>query len=115
MQLVDDALMSATKAGKKTSNEADKAFKNSVSKLSEYEIKYHFKETVAKMVEKAEEEDKSSLKTLNSLLEKFRVRKELITLLHCTLMPIFSRRRRNRRRKSSFFSTSPFQIKIPPS
>jgi hypothetical protein len=106
--------MSATEAGKKTSNEADEAFKNAVSELGDYEKKNHFKETVTKRIEMAEKADKSSLKVLNSLMEKFRVREELITLLHHSLMLIFSRRRRNRRCQSSFFSTSPFQIKIPP-
>ena len=113
MQLVDDALMSATEAGKKTSKKADEAFNNAVSRLGDYEREYHFKETVAERIKIAGEADKSSLKVLNSLIEKFRVREELITLLHHTLMLIFSRRRRRRQRKSSFFSTTPFQIKIP--
>ena len=101
LQLVDDALMSATEAGKKTSKEADEAFKNAVSELVVYEGKYHLEENDAERVEKAdaervkknvaerikvaEEADKSSLKTLNSLMEKFRVREKLITLLHHTL------------------------------
>lgn len=72
LQLVDDALMSATQAGKKTSKKADEAFKNAVSKLGDYEREYHFMETVAESIKIAEEVDKSSMKVLNSLIEKFR-------------------------------------------
>lgn len=78
--------MSATEAEKKTSKEADEAFKSAVSKLGDYEREYHFKETVAERIKMAEEADKSSLKTLNSLMKKFRVREDLITSLHRTLM-----------------------------
>ena len=39
LQLVDNALMSAAKAGKKTSKEADEVFKEAVNMLSEYERK----------------------------------------------------------------------------
>jgi len=76
--------MSATKAGKKTSKEADEAFKNAVSTLGDYERRYHYKETVAESINMAEEADKSSMKFLNSLMEKFRVREDLITLFHRT-------------------------------
>lgn len=102
--------MLATKAGKKTSEEADKAFEYAVSRLGYYEWKYHLKDSgaVAKRIKTAEEVDKSSLKFLNNLKEKFRVREELMTLLHHTLKLIISRWRRCRRPKSSFFSTSPF-------
>ena len=76
LQFVDDALMSAAKAGKKTSKETDEAFKEAVNMLSDYERKYHSKseETVSRRMEKAEEEDKSSLKVLNRLKEAFCVR-----------------------------------------
>jgi hypothetical protein len=78
--------MSATEAGKKTSKQADKGFKDAASELGKYEIKYHPKnlKTVAERIEMAEKADKSSLKTLNSLMEKFRVRGRLITLLRHT-------------------------------
>ena len=86
LQLVDDALISAIEAGKKTSKEADEAFRNAVSRLSEYGTKYHPKETVAERIEVAGVTDKSSLKVLNRLRETFRVREELITCLHHTLI-----------------------------
>ena len=108
LKLVDEALMLATKAGKKTTKKADEAFKNAVSKLGEYEKECHKIETVAKRIKTAEEVDKSSVKFLNSLKEKFRVREELMTLLHHTLTLIISRWRRGKRPRSSFFTTSPF-------
>jgi hypothetical protein len=112
LELVDHALKSATEAGKKTSNEADEAFTNAASKLSDYGRVYHPNVTVAERIEMAEKTDKSSLKLLNRMMETFRVR-DLITLLHHTLTLIFRRRRRDGYRKSSFLSTSPFQITIP--
>lgn len=68
--------MSAAKAGMKTSKEADDAFKEAVRILSRYERKYHSESevTVSERMEKAEGEDKSSLKFLNRLKETFRVR-----------------------------------------
>lgn len=113
LESVDDALMSATEARKKTSKKADEAFKNAVNILGGYEKKYHPKpelETVAKVIEKAGEVDKSSSKILNSLMERFRVREELTTLLHHTFMLIFSRLNRNQRFQWSFLSTIPLQI-----
>jgi hypothetical protein len=91
-QLVDDALMSAAKAGKKTTEEADTAFEYAVSRLGYYEGKYHSKKTVVKRIKAAEKEDKSSLKVLNGLMERICVREELIifTSLHHTLILIFS-------------------------
>jgi len=91
LQAVDDALKSAVKAEKKTSEGADQAFKNAVNVLTNYERNYHPHETVAKRMEKAEEEDKSSLKVLNRLRETFCVREELIPLLHRILILIPSR------------------------
>jgi hypothetical protein len=113
LEVIDDALMSATKAEKKTSEEADKAFEYAVSRLGYYEWKYHSNKIVVESMKEAEETDKSSLKFLNSLEEKCRVRAKLMTLLHHTLTLIFSRLRRDRRRKSTSLSTSPFQIKSP--
>jgi SHS2 domain-containing protein len=74
LQAVDDALKSAAEAEKKTSNGADEAFKNAVKMLMEYGSDYHPVEAVAERMEKAEEEDKSSLKILNRLKEALRVR-----------------------------------------
>jgi hypothetical protein len=105
--------MSATEAKKGTSEKANKAFDDAVSELVEYEKKNYSKKTVAERIKKAEEADKSSLKFLNSLKEKFSVREELITLLHRTLTLVFSHWWRDRRQKSTFISTSPFQIKNP--
>jgi hypothetical protein len=107
--------MFATKAEKKTSKEADEAFKNAVSELLDYERECGPEKParVAERITIAEQKDKSSLKVLTSLREKFRVREELTSLLHHTLMLIFSFRKRNRRRKSSFFSIRPFRIKEP--
>ena len=113
LQFVDDALKSATEAGKKISNAADEAFKNAASKLGDYGRVYHPNETVTERMEMAEKTDKSSLTFLNRMMEPFRVREELITLLHHTLTLIFSRWRRDRRRKSSFMSTSRFQTSNP--
>lgn len=72
LQAVDDALTCAAEAEKKTSNEADKAFKNAVNRLTGYGRDYHPNVTVAEIMEKAEEEDKSSLKVLNKLKDTFR-------------------------------------------
>ena len=113
LQLVDDALKSATEAGKKTSKKVDEKIKNAASKLNDYGKKYHSNETVAERIEKAEKTDKSSLTFLNRMMKSSHVREMLITLLYHTLTLIFSRWRRVRRRKSSFVSTSPFQIKTP--
>jgi hypothetical protein len=115
LEIVDNALMSATKAEKKTSKEADEAFEYAVSRLGYYEWKYHSKKIVVESMKEAEETDRSSMNSLNRLREylKSRVREELMTLFHHTLTLIFSHWRRDRRRKSSFISTSPFRMKIP--
>lgn len=114
-ETVDEALLSAADAGKKTSQKADEALENAVRKLSDYERKYHPKkiETVAERIEKAEKVDKSSSKALNILMEKFRVREELITLSLCFMTHlcwIFSHWSRNRQLESIFLSISLFQI-----
>ena len=112
LELVDYALKSATEAGKKTSKEADDAFTNAASKLSDYGRAYHPSVTVAERIEMAEKTDKSSSKLLNRMMETFRVR-DLITLLYNILTLIFRHRRKDAYRKSSFLYTSPFQIVIP--
>ncbi|KAN0105755.1 hypothetical protein V8E52_010714 [Russula decolorans] len=76
LELVDHALKSATEAGKKTSNEADEAFTNAASKLSDYGRVYHPNVTVAERIEMAEKTDKSSLKLLNRMMETFRAPEE---------------------------------------
>ena len=90
LQAVDDALACAAEAGKKTSNEADEAFKNAVNTLTEYGRDYHPEVVIVDRMEKAEEEDKSSLKVLNKLREKFRVREEVTPLLRCILILILT-------------------------
>ena len=90
LQAVDDALKSAAEEEKKTSNGADKAFKNAVDMLKDYGREHHPKEAVAERMEKAEEEDKSSLKVLNRLKESFRVREKLTFLLRRILIPILT-------------------------
>ncbi|KAI0268967.1 hypothetical protein BGY98DRAFT_1101358 [Russula aff. rugulosa BPL654] len=69
LQAVDDALKSAAEAKKRASNGADKAFKNAVKILTAYDSKKVAR--VAERMEKAEKEDKSSLKILNRLRETF--------------------------------------------
>lgn len=85
LQAVDDALKSAAEE-KKSSDIADEAFKNAVDILTNYGRNYHPKEAVAERMEKAEKEDKSSLKVLNRLKETFRVREELTSLLRRVLI-----------------------------
>ena len=75
-------------AEKKTSNGADEAFKNAVKILTAYDPDKAVR--VAERMEKAEEEDKSSLKVLNRLKETFRVRDELTPLLRRVLILILA-------------------------
>ena len=77
LQVVDDALGSATETRKKTSNDADAKFKKAIDALSAYEKKYHFRETVTQKMVEAEAKDKSSLTILKRLKERLRVRKYL--------------------------------------
>jgi len=88
LQAVDDALKSAAEAEKTTSNKADKAFKKAVNVLMDYGRNHHSEEAVAERMEKAEEEDKSSLKVLNKLKETFRVREVLTPLFRRVLILI---------------------------
>ena len=85
LQAVDDALKSAAEE-KKSPDGANKAFKNAVNMLTDYGRNNHPQEAVAERMEKAEEEDKSSLKVLNRLKETFRVREELTPSLCCILI-----------------------------
>ena len=77
LQVIDDALRSATEAGKKTSKEADEKFKRAIYALSAYETKYHSRESVTHVMAEAEAKDKSSSTGLEGLKEKFRVREYL--------------------------------------
>ena len=88
LQAIDDALKSAVEAEKKTSNGADKAFKNAVKMLTDYGRNYHPKEAVTERMEKAEGEDRSSLKVLNRLKETFQVREEQTRFLRRTVVLI---------------------------
>jgi hypothetical protein len=97
LQVVDDALGSATEARKKTLKEVDENFKKAVAVLSAYEKRYHSnaKTLVAERMKTAEETDTSSLKFLNRLKENWRVREEFAPLFRgyfVTLMLIHSRR-----------------------
>ena len=75
LEVVDEALHSATEAQKKTSKDADEKFNRAIVALSVYEMKYHPGTTEdATMIKKAEEEDKSSSEFLNRLKDNFRVR-----------------------------------------
>ena len=78
LQVVDGALRSATEARKKTSKEADEEFKRAIVKLSDYEKKYHSRESVTHVMAEAEEKDKSSSTVLEGVKQKFfRVREYL--------------------------------------
>jgi phosphate uptake regulator len=75
-------------AEKKTSDGADEAFKNAVKILTAHNPNNAVQ--VAERMEKAEKEDKSSLKILNRLKETFRVRDELTPLLRRVLILILA-------------------------
>ena len=79
LQVVDDALYSATEAGKKTTKDADAKFKKATDALSAYEKKYHYhlREMVTQRMAEAEANDKSSSTILKRLKETMRVRKYL--------------------------------------
>jgi hypothetical protein len=114
LEVVDDALGSATETRKKASKDVDKKFKDAIDALIAYEKKYHTRETVSKKMVEAGEKDKSSSTTLNRLKEKLRVRKSYTFAFVAMLILIHSRWRRNRRRQSSFFFTSPCLTRVPP-
>jgi hypothetical protein len=78
LQVVDDALGSATETRKKTSDDADAKFKKAIDALSAYEKKYHLRETVTQTMAGAEAKDKSSSTILKRLKETFRVREDLV-------------------------------------
>ena len=61
LQVVDDALSSATEERKKISNDADAKFKRAISALSAFEKKHYTSETVTRTMAEAEAKDKSYL------------------------------------------------------
>jgi len=77
LQVVDDALYSATEAGKKKTKNADAKFKEAIDALSAYEKKYHFRDTVIYTMAGAVAKDKSSSTILKRLKEAFLVREDL--------------------------------------
>jgi len=91
LEVVDDALSSATEAQKKTSKDADAKFKGAIDALSAYEKKFHPKETVAETMAEAEAKDKKSSTILSKLKETLRVREEVTSLLCRILTLILSR------------------------
>jgi hypothetical protein len=76
LQVVDDALCSATEAGTKTTKDADAKFKKATDALSDYEEKYRPRVTVPYRLAEAEAKDKSS-STISRLMETSCVRKYL--------------------------------------
>ena len=74
-QAVDDALLSATAAGKKTTEKADMQFKIAIVVLCAYERKYYLRVTVPYAMAEAEAMDKPSSTILTRLEETLRVRK----------------------------------------
>jgi len=82
LQVVDDALRSATKAQKKTLKDVDENFKKAIDALSAYEKRHHpnAKTPVAERMKTAEEMDTSSLKLLSRLKENWRVSEEFAPL-----------------------------------
>jgi hypothetical protein len=77
LQVVDDALYSATEARKKTTKDADAKFKQAIDALSAYEKKYHSRESVTHTMAEAKAMDKSSSTILKRLKGTMRVRKYL--------------------------------------
>ena len=83
LEVVDEALHSAAEAQKKTSEVADEKIQKAIEALSDYETNDPSgttENTVAKRMQKAQEEDKSKSTFLSSL-KVFPVREELSFLL----------------------------------
>jgi hypothetical protein len=77
LQVVDDALHSATEAQKKTTKDADAEFKKATDALSAYGKIYHPEKTVIQTMAEAKAKDKSSSTVLKRLKETLLVRKYL--------------------------------------
>lgn len=75
LQVVDDALYSATEARKKTTKDTDSKFKKATIALSAYAKKYHPGETVTQNMTDAGAKDNSSSTFMKRLKETWRVRK----------------------------------------
>jgi ribosomal protein S21 len=89
LQVVDDALRSATKAEKKTLKDVDEKFKKAIDELSAYEKRhdhYNAEKPVAERMKTAEETDTSSLKFLNRLKETWQVREEFAPFFGAILL-----------------------------
>lgn len=101
LELVDDALKSATEAETKRSEVADEKFSKAIESLKEYEEYYHpnnLKPVQARMKD-AKANDKSSSTFLNRLKDNVFVREKLSPLLRRILISISSQSNRSRRRK----------------
>ncbi|KAF8495896.1 hypothetical protein F5888DRAFT_507428 [Russula emetica] len=90
LQVVDDALYSATQARKKTMEDADAKFNKATYALSTYEKKYHSRKTVTYTMAEAKAKDVSYsrvLKTLKTLKQTWRVGPTMVVefLLHKSL------------------------------
>ena len=68
LKVVDEALVSAAKAGKKTSETADLAFKRAIEELERYEMNYRRKHMLNERMAAAKAEDINSL-TITSRLQ----------------------------------------------
>jgi hypothetical protein len=130
LELVDDALKSASEAGRKASRQVDEKFARAISALCDYEKDCYLKDrvsddrrghTVRERMAAAGAKDKGALSALNVLKEKLRSTKVRVALhwymLPCPLLiPALSRPQmdgRNRRNSSHSFSSSHFLMTPP--
>jgi hypothetical protein len=77
LQVVDDALYSAAKAQRKTTNDVDAKFKKAIDALSAYEKKYYLRETITHTMAEAKVKDISYSTVFLWLKKTSRVRKYL--------------------------------------
>jgi hypothetical protein len=77
LEVVDDALYSATRARKKTTEDADAKFKKATDALTAYEKKNYPRVTVPYKMAEAKTKDKSSSTIMKRLEETSRVREYL--------------------------------------
>ena len=82
LQVIDDALRSATQARNETSNDADAKFKEAIDALSAYEKKYHSRETVTLTM--AREEAKDTSPTFFNQVAKVALVRECLELCFAT-------------------------------
>jgi hypothetical protein len=99
LELVDDALKSATEAETKKSKVADEKFSKAIELLKKYEEDYHPSyPSVEERMKKAKADDKSSSTFLRRLMEKDPVRDQPSPFLRGILIPMFSQLSRRRRK-----------------